>query len=286
MGLCRFLVPGLMALLVAAPVVAQAPSASDFYPYRGYCGLAAVSIRLFGYSETVGIGASLSGAPASYVASFIAWCGSRGVGGDDNPSAGPEKRECTFSTDCPKSCSGTNSVQNDCVNYKCVPPPRVADRCELQSTSVAGYNFPDTCAGAGTCGKDTAAIRAKRNELETQYNDLNGKQRPALNDLFLKANKICLNGLADVTNKLIVETANTFRDLPRKMIDVISDLTGKLIDEVTKKYNVVNQPTDAQQEFFLNMCNLEKQIKNTDMPLLDKKIEKLLADIKALDAAS
>lgn len=274
----------LVSLFIVAPAAADA---SAYYQHRGLCGLAAVGIKLFGYAEVVEIGVGF-GAPRSEVVGFIAWCGSRGVGGDDNPSAGPETRECTFSTDCPKSCSGTNILQESCVNYKCVPPASVETRCELQSTTIASYSFPNTCTGSGaatTCGKDTAAIRAKRAELEAQYNDLNGNQRPALNNLFLKANKICLNGLADVTNKLIVETANTFRDLPRKMIDVISDLTGKLIDEVTKKYNVVNQPTDTQQEFFLSMCNLEKQIKNTDMPLLDRKIQKLLDDIKALDAA-
>ncbi len=287
MGLRRFLFFGLLALLVAAPVAAQSGSGSDFYPYRGYCGLAAVSIRLFGYAETVSLGAALSGAPASYVTSFISWCGSRGVGGDDAESAPPEKRECTFSTECPKSCSRTDILQESCVNYKCVPPASVETRCELQSTTVASYSFPNTCTGSGAataCGKDTAAIQAKKSELQKEFNELNSVLRPALSERHQKAVKICLNGLRDVTNQLIVETANTFRSLPTKLIDVISDNTGRLIDAISGQIPGV-QPTDTQKEFYLNMCLLEKQIKETDMPLLDKKAGKLQEEIRALDAA-
>lgn len=291
MGLHRILIPGLVALLVAAPVVAQSSSTSDFYPYRGYCGLAAVAIHLFGYGETVQIGASLSGAPASYVASFIAWCGSRGVGGDGNPSAGPEKSECTFSTDCPKSCSGSSIVQNDCVNYKCVPPPRTVEQCSVQVSSAAGYSFPYICTGASpnaACGKDTAAILAKREALQAEFNAVNAQHQEATT-LFLEANKICLSGLALVTHDLIVGTATKFLGVSKTTVDVISftaqKIATKLILEFAGKGGPITGLSDkAKNDFYLDMCVLEKTLKETDLPLFQKKMDKLLTDIRALNA--
>ncbi len=313
MGLRRLLLTGFIALLVAVPVVAQSGSGRDFYPYRGYCGLAAVSIRLFGYAETVELGATLSGAPGSYVVSFISWCGSRGVGGDDNPSAGLEKRECTFSSDC-SSCSVGNVVENSCINYKCVPPQAVEERCTLQSTTAGSYSFPNTCTGSGAstaCGKDVAAIRAKRDELQKQLDglvyDANAvtKTRETINALYPVAAKNCLSALSDVTNKLIVDTAVLASGVlspakavvgsvaeTRNLYGVLSDNTGRLVDELAKKAGVQLGPAMSTEEYISLNCNAEREIKNTEWPLLDKKFaiidakaKAVRADINALDAA-
>lgn len=319
-------IPRGFALVLALVFLLGGPAAASghYYEHRGLCGLAAVGIRLFGYAEVVEIGVGF-GAPRSEVVGFLSWCSSRlGVGDGGGGSGGacaPAQELCRFDTECTATCEGSTLWKRGCqpvyegaciVRREC--KKTFDTNCAAQSTTAASYTFPYTCnPSAPACVKDTAAIRAKLAELEQQRDKLKSDlatleaENQRLATLQKKAASACLSGASDVTSKLIVDTAllaSGFKAeaevagaINRFYGVVVADTTGKVVDEAVKagqKYGALpgSPPTDTQQEFWVNMCLLEKSIRESDMPLWNRqfldvkaKADALIPDIQALNSA-
>ena len=91
------------------------------------------------------------------------------------------------------------------------------------------------------------------------------------------ASKNCIAGLSDVTSKLIIDTAVSFGTLPTKMIDVLSDNTNRLVDQLA------DSGTKMSPEEYISLnCNAVKAL-DTDYALLSKKRDLVIAQAKPFE---
>ena len=122
------------------------------------------------------------------------------------------KGECRFDSDCASVCEGDVFWKRGCdaQTDKCV---KTFDTdCAAQATAFGEDSFPKLCTTLG-CTDDTSAIHARKEELVSQANDYSAAMQQTT-ELRQVAAKNCISALADVTDKLIIDTALIFSKLP------------------------------------------------------------------------
>ena len=103
--------------------------------------------------------------------------------------------------------------------------------------------------------------------------------RQTLTQVMLDANKNCLNALAEVTNKLIIDSAVKLGMLPKSIWDVASDATNSLLDTIW------SDPKRMSTEEFISFnCNLYKSLQ-TDLDVLEKKINSAQDQYRQINSA-
>ncbi len=124
----------------------------------------------------------------------------------------PEPGKCQYDSECDSICEGEIKWAMGCNPREGVCEKTFDYDCREEIENFAGTEFPMTCA-AGECVRNQAAIDATKAELEALQDEISqnvkniNAYRQEVNTLKLDANKKCLNALADVTNKFIIENA-------------------------------------------------------------------------------
>ncbi len=186
--------------------------------------------------------------------------------------------ECRFDSDCTAMCEGSVYWKRGCDprTDKCM---KTFDTdCHAQTTVVGNYDFAKLCAASG-CADDTASIHAKKEELIAQANEYTAamQQTTALRQT---AAKNCIGALADVTDKLIIDTALTFGRLPTSTTSIYSITTKQTINTLG---GAATGGTRMSAEEFISLnCNAVKAL-DTDFALASKKRDIVMEEAKAFE---
>jgi len=204
----------------------------------------------------------------------------------DEPTEPEPKGECRFDSDCNPLCVGNVMWAQGCDarTNKCVKT--FDDDCAKESVSVAGYSFPGVCrsnAEAVFCVVSKQALQAQKDELVLEGNDYTASMQETtrLRQHFVKE---CLNTLADVTDKFIIDSALMLKKMPTKMFSVLSSNLQKLINYGLDKAVGADKPSMSPEEYIAWTCNMSKVL-DTDHALLDKKRSQVLDEIAAINEA-
>ncbi len=194
--------------------------------------------------------------------------------------------ECRFDSDCDPLCEGTVLWAQGCDarTNKCVKT--FDDDCAKVSFPVAGYTFPGVCARgpqALFCTVSKAALQAQKDELVAEGNDYTAdmQETTRLRQHFVKE---CLDTLADVTDKFIIDSAMMLKKMPTKMFSVLSSNLQKLINYGLDKAIGADKPNMSPEEYIAWTCNMSKVL-DTDHALLDKKRGQVLDELEAINEA-
>ena len=191
--------------------------------------------------------------------------------------------ECKYDSDCNSICEGNTRWKLGCnpVNNSC--QKTFSDDCTLQQEKISVFSFNKICQN-GECVRDITAINSKKSELNAQKTELsnNVKKWTAVRQKYteemLTANKKCLDGLSEVTNKLIIDSATKLGMLPKSLWDVASDITNNLLDALA------SDPQKMSAEEFISLnCNLYRSIQ-TDLDVLEKRINYAQDQYRQIDA--
>ncbi len=170
---------------------------------------------------------------------------------------------CRFDTDCPPSCDGNVYWKYGCDStHTCV---KTFDYdCTATPTTVGDFSFPKVCTSTG-CVDDTASIHAKKEDLISQANQYSAamQQTTSLRQI---ASKNCISALADVTNRLIVETALSMASPTTKTVELWTDTTKQAVETL----GTANSDKMSAEEFISLNCNAVKAL-DSDFALLSKK---------------
>lgn len=181
--------------------------------------------------------------------------------------------ECRFDSDCSSLCEGSMFWKRGCDARTNMCVKTFDTDCGAQTTDFGSYRFPQLCAATG-CTNDTASIHAEKEELVALANNYSyAMQRTT--ELRLLANKNCPNGLAEVTNSLIIDTAVTSSSLPTSVVSVYSDTTKQAIQTIGDAANPSGQM--SAEEFISLNCNSMRAL-DTDFALISKKRDKAMED--------
>ncbi len=203
-----------------------------------------------------------------------------GLGGGSENASGPTKPkgECRFDSDCAAVCEGEVYWKRGCdpQTDKCVKT--FETDCNAEKTTLGTYSFAKLCTQSG-CVEDTDAIRAKKDELVDKANEYTTNMLRTT-ELRQIASRNCINGLAEVTNKLIIETAISFSSLPTSMVAIYSDTTKQAIDTIG---SAATGSTKMSAEEFISLnCNAVKAL-DTDYALLAKKRDMIIKEAKPFE---
>ena len=172
--------------------------------------------------------------------------------------------QCRFDSDCTFACEGNvywkygcDAQTNSCVktfDYD----------CSAQNTVVGEFSFQKICTYDG-CKEDTTAIHAKKEELISQANKYTAtmQETDALRTI---ASKNCRGALADVTNRLIIETAISMSSPTSTMVGLWSDTTKQAVETLS----TANSNTMSAEEYISLNCNAVNSL-TTDFNLISKK---------------
>jgi len=191
--------------------------------------------------------------------------------GDDAP-----KGECRFDSDCAALCEGGVFWKRGCDarENKCV---KTFDTdCSAQATAIGTDSFPKLCTASG-CVEDSTAIHARKEELVSEANDYTAAMQEAT-ELRQVASKNCISALADVTDKLIIDTALSFGRLPKSSTSIYSITTKQTINTLGKAATGGSGKMSAEEFISLN-CNAIKAL-DTDYAVASKKRDLVMAQAK------
>jgi len=132
-------------------------------------------------------------------------------------------------------------------------------------TIIPGYTFPKMCAN-GACVFNPEPVRVQRAELSREVKDMLARKQQ-LTTLMLEVNKNCLNGLADVTNKLIIDTAQLIGSMGSGFKHFAGEVTAQGIDNL----GAASPTSVSAEDFIATNCKLYQSIQ-PDLDALDKKI--------------
>jgi hypothetical protein len=180
-------------------------------------------------------------------------------GEEEAPEA--EAKTCRYDSDCDPVCEGKIAWKQGC-NPRTNKCEHTFDTdCERTKEYFDIYSFGMECKN-GECVRDTEAIQEKRQwlvnertKLSNELKELTAKKQTA-QQVMMDANKNCINGLAEVTNKLIIDTGFSLASPAKKLADVVSDTTNSLLDEM------VDDPSKmSAAEFISKNCKLYEALK-------------------------
>jgi len=139
--------------------------------------------------------------------------------------------ECKYDSDCDAMCEGNVAWKMGCDARENVCVKTFDDNCDEDTEEFSGLSFAKTCAD-GACVRDDAAIEEMRIALQGEK-DLWSNTVKAINatrlnlsSALLDANKQCLNGLADMTNLLILEGATRMASVLAGGIPDVAKMTA------------------------------------------------------------
>lgn len=186
------------------------------------------------------------------------------------------KGECRFDSDCSSICDGNVFWKRGCDPQSDTCVKTFETDCSVKTTDIGNYSFPMLCTVTG-CIDDTSAIHAQKEDLIAQVNTYTAamQQTTTLRQI---ASRNCINGLAEVTNKLIIDTAVSFSSLPTNMVAIYSDTTKQAIDTIGSAAGGSN--TMSAEEFISLNCNAIKAL-DSDFALISKKRDILSAEANA-----
>ncbi len=194
---------------------------------------------------------------------------------------------CKYDSECPSICEGNVKWKQGCNprTGKCI---KTFDYdCQKQTETFGDYSFGKICT-KGECVRDGVSIEEKKQELMTQKQGLSNEVK----DMLASKQEVqmvwvpyyykrCHNALADVTNKLIIDSALTLRSPPSKMSDVISSSTQDLINALLSE--TTESSTEISAEEFISWnCNYYKALQ-ADLTAFDKKIELKQGEVRELN---
>jgi len=191
--------------------------------------------------------------------------------GDDT-----KKGECRFDSDCAPECDGGVFWKKGCdaQTDKCV---RTFDTdCSAQFTYIGSDSFSKLCTPS-CCVEDTDAIRASKDDLISQANDYTAAMQEAT-ELRQIAAKNCISALADVTDKLIIDTALTFGRLPKSSTSIYSVTTKQTINTLGNAATGGSGKMSAEEFISLN-CNAIRAL-DTDYAVASKKRDLVMEQAK------
>jgi len=186
------------------------------------------------------------------------------------------KGECRFDSDCASVCEsgvfwkrGCNAQADKCVKT-------FDTDCGAQATAFGEDSFPKLCTASG-CVDDTSAIHARKEELVSRANDYSAAMQQTT-ELRQVAAKNCISALADVTDKLIIDTALSFGRLPTSTTSIYSVTTRQAVNTLGKAASGGSSKMSAEEFISLN-CNAIKAL-DSDYALLSKKRDLVMAQAK------
>ena len=154
---------------------------------------------------------------------------------DEYVDENKEEGECKFDSDCDAVCEGNVAWKMGCNARNNTCEQTFDTDCDSEVEEFAGLSFPKACAD-GVCIRDDAAIEEMRIALQGEkdmwidtVNAINGT-RLDLTTAMLDANKRCLNGLADMTNLLILEGATRIASVLAGGIPDVAKMTASTAD--------------------------------------------------------
>ncbi len=186
------------------------------------------------------------------------------------------KGECRFDSDCASVCEGNVFWKRGCdaQTDKCV---KTFDTdCSAQVTAFGEDSFPKLCTTSG-CVDDSDSIHARKEELVSQANDYSAAMQQTT-ELRQVAAKNCISALADVTDKLIIDTALSFGRLPRSTTSIYSMTTKQTVNTLGKAASGGSGKMSAEEFISLN-CNAIKAL-DSDYALISKKRDLVMAQAK------
>lgn len=181
------------------------------------------------------------------------------------------KSECKYDADCQPICEGNVRFKMGCDSQTDTCQKTFSDDCAALKDTIGELSISKICQN-GECVSDTKAIdtnKAELNAIKVNLSDQVKKwtaDRQEITQMMLDANKKCLSGLADVTNKLIIDTALKLAHPPKSLLSIASYATTTLIDKISKDPNKM-----SAEEFISWNCNMYKSLQ-TDLDVLEKKI--------------
>lgn len=198
---------------------------------------------------------------------------------EDKPEA--EAKSCHYDSDCDPVCEGSIAWKQGC-NPRTGKCEHTFERdCGKSSETFDIYTFRLVCEN-GECVRDTEAIQTKRQDLvnlrTAASNDLKAltAKKQTAQQVMMDANKNCINGLAEVTNKLIIDTGLSLASPAKKLADVASDVTNSLLDEM-----VDDSKRMSAEEFIAKNCQLYESLKK-DIISMEAESERLQDEAKKI----
>ncbi len=195
----------------------------------------------------------------------------------------PAKGECKYDSDCKSFCEGNVMWKQGC-NARTNKCEKTFDyNCAEQSDTLQGHSEPKVCL-SDKCMFNKNAFLDYRKQLSDEAKALL-QEKQELTALMLQVNKNCLNGIADVTNKLIIDTAQMAATVltPTKGLDKLGDFieagTMQLIDGVKASPPMGTKPED----YIALNCNLYKAI-GEELPRMDVEIKERTDKARELEA--
>jgi hypothetical protein len=201
---------------------------------------------------------------------------------EDEEDDEEEGGDCKYDSDCDPVCEGDTKWKQGC-NARTNTCERTFDSdCTAETEKIGGITFKKTCSG-GACATDTSAVSAKKAELENKKSTISTQvkqwtaDRQSITTMMYDAQNKCISALADVTNKLIIDTALALKSPPTTLLSVGSDNTNRLIDAMASDSSKM-----STEEFIAWNCNFYKALQ-VDLDVLAKKISKAQAEYKTID---
>ena len=143
--------------------------------------------------------------------------------------------DCKYDSDCDPICEGEVAWKMGCNPRKNECVKTFDNDCSADIENFGDSEVSKTCA-EGVCVCDEAAIAELRTELMTEKKIWSDKvkainaTRDDLNTAMLDSNKMCLNGIADMTNLLILEGATRIASFLAGGIPDVAKMTASASD--------------------------------------------------------
>lgn len=182
--------------------------------------------------------------------------------------------ECRFDSNCAALCEGNTYWKRGCDAQANKCAKTFDYDCGQKMTAVGEFSFVQTCTPSG-CTDDTGAIHAKKEDLVASANRYSAamQQTTALRQI---ASKNCIGALADVTNRLIVETAVSMSSPTSSAVGLWTDTTKQAVETL----GTANSEKMSAEEFISLNCNAVKSL-DMDYALLSKKRDLVMAQAEA-----
>jgi len=209
---------------------------------------------------------------------------------DVEEEAEEEKGECKYDDDCKGFCEGNVMWKQGC-NARTNKCEKTFDyNCAEQSDTLQGHSESKICLG-DKCVFNKNAFLDYRKQLSDEAKALL-QEKQELTALMLQVNKNCLNGIADVTNKLIIDTAQLAATAlapvsvakggivaVQRLKEVIGEGAVQLIEEIKASPPMGTKPED----YIALNCNLYKEI-GEELPRMDVEIKERTDKARELEA--
>lgn len=195
--------------------------------------------------------------------------------------------DCKYDSECPSICEGDvrwnrgcNPRTGECIKTFDYP-------CKEHTDTFGDYSFGRICVG-GECVRDDASVNAKKAELQAEKKQISDEvkdmlaAKQELQEVWIPYYYArCHNALADVTNKLIIDTAMMLRSPPSKFSDITSSTSQDLIN------TMLSQTTESTtemspEEFIAWNCNFYNALYQ-DLAIYDTKIEHKQAEVREIN---